>query len=80
MLLTRSLLFNFVRIFVNTRKYYEVVSRLPDIPEVDAENDNIVSTLSNNIQINIEIDNVDSTLFIVVNFNVDAHKVVSTLT
>ena len=56
-----------------------VVSTLPNVVNIDGENDNVVSTLSNVVQFNVEKHNVVSTLFYVVNFNVDIHNVVSTL-
>ena len=57
----------------------KVVSTLPNVVKIDAENDNVVSTLSNFVQFNVGIYNVVSTFLNVVNFNVDVQKLVSTL-
>ena len=57
----------------------KVVSTLPNVVKIDAENDNVVSTLSNFVQFNVGIYNVVSTFLNVVNFNLDVQKVVSTL-
>ena len=65
--------------FFSNGHIYNVVSTLPNVVKIYAENGNVVSTLSNVVQINVEIGNVDSTLFNVLNFNVDVHNVVSTL-
>ena len=56
-----------------------VISTLPNVVDIDVENDKVVSTLSNVVQFNVEKHNVVSTLFYVVNFNVDIHNIVSTL-
>ena len=82
-------------IFLEAQKYYfafesglnffsnghipNVLSTLPNVVNIDVENDIVNSMLSNVIQFNVEIHNVVSTLLKVVNFNVDVHKVVSTL-
>ena len=71
--LTRGLFF-----FFSNGHIHNVVSTLPKVVKIYAENGNVVSTLSNVVQINVEIGNVDSMLFNVVNFNVDVHNVVST--
>ena len=57
---------------------------VPNVAEIDAQNDNVVSivewqSLYNVVQINHEIDKVDSMLSNVANSNVDVHNVVSTL-
>ena len=82
-------------IFFEVQKYYfvlnrglyffsnghilNVVSTLPNVVNIDVENDNVVSTLSKVVHFNVEKHNVVSTLFYVLNFNVDIHNVVSIL-
>ena len=73
------LFFNRGLIFFSNGHICNVFPTLPNVVEVDVENENVVSTLSNVAQFNVEKHNVVSTLFNVVNFNVDVHNVVSTL-
>ena len=58
-------------IFFSNDHIHNVVSTLPNVVEIYAENGNVISTLSNVFQTNVEIGNVGSTLLNVVNFNVD---------
>ena len=43
-------------IFFSNGHIRNVVSTLPNVVKIEAENDNVISTLSNVIQFNVEID------------------------
>ena len=66
-------------IFFSNGHIRNVVSTLPNVVKVDAENGNVVSTLFNVVQFNVELHNVVSTLLNVVSSNVDVQNVVSML-
>ena len=78
MFLVRKLFFNFLLVLIFTALFRRCPT-LPDVVEIDVENDSDVSTLSKVVQINVKIDNVDSTLVNVINYNVDVQNVVSML-
>ena len=73
------LLLNESLIFFPDGHIRDVVSTLPNVVKIDAENDNVVSSLFNIVQFNAEIYNVVSVLLNVVNFNFGVHNVASTL-